>query len=289
MYQPTFDKHIDFNEEKTAIIDFCNKYWIVKENKEEFSLFVDFLFDFGVKLANNRFNAMEIGEVMRDITREEMKKMKTSSDKKEFNEKDFDNYDKKSKLSYMVGDLESYLNVQELYDYDTYMKKLLKEVKINFPMIKNIKPVDWKRYLTNPVEVEGEMYSKIQDFKGSKSSVGMYVWLNFADANTLSTIEYHNERGRKPLEALASSIVNQAYASEIHNNTVDMKQELQNLISAGHLDNMTLLSISDNIQSKPLKVLFEAASCDNEDDKDLKNSIFAQLKEAAIIKKKNKI
>lgn len=297
MYKPTFDKYIDFQEEKTAIIEFCNKHWTIKENKEQFVELVDFLFDFGTRLATNRFNSVEISSAFRDLLKAEM-------DKTSCFEKPqagmFSNYSKKSKVYFLIEDFERYSNSQTSLNYDNYMPKLLKEVKNQFPTLKTVKPVDWKKYVNNPdlLDDDSENESKFADFNGSKSNIGMYIWSSFPDEHTLSSIAYNDERGRKPFETLISSIVNQAYASHTHNNTVDMLNELNGIVSTNKMDIHSLEEVSSTIKSKPLKVLFDLASFDSkkndpQDEEKFKQTILSAVEYgpeiSSPVSKKNKM
>lgn len=181
-------------------------------------------------------------------------------------------------------------NEQEYFQYDYYMPKLLKDVKSQFPDLKTVKPVDWKKDLNDPSSINDNY--KISEFKGSKGSVGMYIWISFPESHTLSSIEYNDERGRKPFETFVSSIMNQAYATYIHNNTVDMINELNSIITSQQIDNFELEQISPNIVNNSLRAIFELACIDNNsetEEKQLKETIFSTLVHPPTATKKNKV
>lgn len=272
MYKPTFDKHIDFQEEKSAIIEFCNKHWTVKENTEDLVGLVDFLFEFGNRLATNRFNSVEISSAFRELLKAETENMCSV---KNTTSSILDNYNKISNIYFSIEEFESYSNSQNSLNYDVYMPKLLKEVKAQFSTLKNIKPVGWKKYSNNPDSVDdySKTDSKFFDFKGSKSAIGMYVWLSFPDQHTLSSVAYNDERGRKPFETLVASIVNQSYASQIHNNTVDMLNELKGIVDNKKLDKESLEEITTQVENKTLKVLFDLGTVKNKKNADLEESL----------------
>lgn len=287
MYSPTFDKHIELQEEKNAIIEFCNEFWTIKEKKEDLVSMVDFLFDFGAKLANNKYNASELNLFMMEVKKAAMKKMKAGSK----NDEEIHNYNKKSNIYFSISDVDRMFNDQEYFQYDNYMPKLLKEVKSQFTTLKTVKPVDWKKYLNDPNSVDD--HYKIGEFKGSKSSVGMYIWRSFPESHTLSSIEYNDERGRKPFETLVSSIINQAYASQIHNNTVEIIAELNTIIHSKQIDQLELHQISPTILNNALRVIFEFASFDDnkndsKEEKKFKEAMFSTLMPVNIPTKKLK-
>lgn len=97
MYKPTFDKHINLQDEKNSMIDFCNEFWTIKDKKEELVSMIDFLFDFASTLSANKFNASELNIFMMNVNKAAMNKMKSGAK----SEKEIGNYGKKSDV-YLV-------------------------------------------------------------------------------------------------------------------------------------------------------------------------------------------
>lgn len=255
MYTPNFDKFIDLQEEKNAIVEYCSAHWSIKNN-QQFTLLVDFLFDYGTEMGINRFNSHTLNMKLHELNKAERARL----------EKNIANGDSSAiELYYQKSDIG--FAVDTLYDlhkgetdYSNYMPTLLKFVKTIFSDLKSIKPNDWKKYITDVENYTGHTEGFIEDFKGSASSIGNgYVWETFPEALSLSTLDYKNERDRKPLESLVSTIVLQAYATQIHNNTVSMIQEVKTILN-NNVDTFDVEKIIPHIENKTLKALFEISS-----------------------------
>lgn len=261
MYKPTFDKHINIQQEKDAVVEYCTKYWTVKDNKEQFTKMVDFLFTYGMELGKNQFNAHEFSMNCNEIFKKDRELMKSKVD----NEDAMDVYFARSEVKFSSHTLESL--VKNGIAYDKYMPKLLKFVKNEFGELKTLKPLNWNKYLKDPTNFSDTEYGVDDDFQGSASSVGNgYVWQEFPDSVSLSTVEYNNERDRKPLECLVKGIIFQGYGTQVHNNTVDMIAEI-NDIFAKNVEKFNLNEILPEIKNKHLKVLFELGTYDKKTHK----------------------
>ncbi len=257
MYKPTFDKYIDIGQDKEAIVEYCTKHWTVKENVEQFTKLVDFLFAYGMELGKSQFNAHEFGTNCHDVLKKDRELMET---KLKNNDEAMDVYFARSDVNFARHDLEDI--VKKGIGYDEYMPKLLKFVKNEFSELKTLKPINWSKYLRDASKFEDIEYGVEDDFRGHESSVGNgYVWQTFPDSISLSTVEYNNERDRKPLECLIKGIVFQGYGAKVHNTTVDMIVEI-NEIFAKNVEKFNVNEIIPEINNPQLKVLFELGTYD---------------------------
>lgn len=283
MFNTRPQKKVDFQDEKKAIINFCNKYYTIEEQQEDFILLVDFLFDFGIKLAKNCFNAVVIEQVLENLI---------DSDKylaeKLVTDEQVNNYRINQSIRKSVDGVNYYLNHHESRYYDSYIPNLLKDINTHFPNVMDIMPINWEKFLKDPESVYDD--SKYKDFKGIETSIGLYVWLQFPECNSLATLQYNDERGRQPFQSLISSIYNHAYAVEIQNNTLDMITELKDVMNSYNIFTIQLNEI--NIVNPSLKACFELAALNLSDIKykqPLKEEILSKLLEKNTYHKKLKM
>jgi hypothetical protein len=255
MFEPTFDKHIDTQQDKASIIEYCTKYWTINENTEQFKKFVDFLFDYGRNLAKNKFNASAFSLNGNSLIKEEREVMKSKIN----DVSAIDVYNAKSDILFSGETLEGTLKGG--VGYRDYMPNLLKFVRKEFSELKNIKPLNWSKYLKDSSQFEDIEEGVSEDFKGSASSVGIYIWQEFPESISLLTLQYNKERDRNLFESLVGAIVSQGYATEIHNNTVDMLKEVKTIFKK-NTEEFDIGKLAPNIKNPTLKAIFKINTYD---------------------------
>lgn len=229
MYSPKSNEIIDIKNEKEAIIEYFLKHWNFKNKEETLIQLVDMVFDYGKNLGENTFKTYPINKRIHSYFSFDRENKKIIDKDDIEHNKSFTMYDQKFSILESVDILEQHLN--NCINHDDFMPKLLSFLRKEYGEIKLVQPNNWKKYLKNPGEVQ-ELITEKQykdDFKGTISDIGSYGWQDFVESISFSTLEYNRERGRPVFQTMVQSILNQGYATQIHNNTVEIIKDLDTI------------------------------------------------------------
>jgi hypothetical protein len=248
MYKCNVNKNIDFQYEKEAIIEHCNKYWDISDNSKKFIKLVDFLFCYGQKMGQNQFNFDSFFNFLSDSVSEEIIKSSKYSD----DSIKLVMYHKKFDISMLNMNIVDFFCKE--FRYEDSIPKLLKFVKNEFKEFKTIKPINWKKYLKSSEDFDQDDHVIENGFQGFDCS-RIYPRINysFPESLFLDNIKSNNDYNIKPLESLITAIVYQGFTAQVHNNTVEMLKEFNTLF-----DNKNQSFEFDKILSQTKNNIFKA-------------------------------